>query len=89
MRGGISVGGTCTWARRKFGIIPVFLTTDYERLIVEQLTRTWCHRNSPVVLSVNVDGLNIEPEFPDEHDCFTYIIRQAIEPFRVKVHRFL
>lgn len=84
--------------RRTYGCIPVFLSVDPQALCVEQLTKTFVNTYRPVVLRVDVTGMDVEPEYaylatqnapwydPDAARFRnTFVCKHDIEPARLSL----
>lgn len=85
--------------KRRYGCHPVFLTSDVDYIMRTQLGKDYIMRNSLCVLRVDVDGLNIEPEYEYFYNlgnkwvgkecegyAKTYICRGDIGVERIELH---
>jgi hypothetical protein len=63
---GISTTNNKEWRKRleaKYGVQPIFLTTDISFIITTQAGKDWVRKNKPVILEILTKDLVVEDEF--------------------------
>ena len=66
--------------KRLYGCQPIFLTDDVQFIATTMLTPAWIHRNKPVVLEIDVNGLALEP---DKFYAHSFICKTNIPPSQI------
>lgn len=88
---GFSRGGKCTWVERRYGLIPIFLTSDVDRIVNEQLTPSFIRSNDMQIIEVDCSNNTL---FDERNLCnchvdfskqwFTFVSFESIDRSKLK-----